>query len=113
MYKILLAHVGNYKRPSILAFLAMTIEVLFELSIPFLMAAIIDQGINRSDLNSILIYGSMMLVSALCSLFLGWVSSKFAGIASAGFTKNLRKAMFEKMQGLPVKYFDSHTRLYQ
>ncbi|HFR3343778.1 TPA: hypothetical protein ACHWCH_001533 [Streptococcus suis] len=49
MYKILLAHVGNYKRPSILAFLAMTIEVLFELSIPFLMAAIIDQGINRSD----------------------------------------------------------------
>ncbi|MFH0384018.1 hypothetical protein ACHBHM_00635 [Streptococcus sp. A18] len=49
MYKILLGHVGNYKRPLILAFLAMTIEVLFELSIPFLMAAIIDQGINRSD----------------------------------------------------------------
>ncbi|HHT7803723.1 TPA: hypothetical protein ACT2HZ_001324 [Streptococcus suis] len=49
MYKILLGYVGNYKRPSILAFLAMAIEVLFELSILFLMAAIIDQGINRSD----------------------------------------------------------------
>ena len=49
MYKILLGYVGDYKRPSILASLAMAIEVLFELSIPCLMAAIIDQGINRSD----------------------------------------------------------------
>lgn len=109
MYKILLGYVGDYKRPSILASLAMTIEVLFELSIPFLMAAIIDQGINRSDLNSILIYGSMMLVSALCSLFLGRASSKFAGIASAGFAKNLRKAMFEKVQGFSFENIDQFS----
>lgn len=106
MYKFLLGYVGDYKKPSILASLAMMIEVLFELSIPFLMAAIIDKGINRGDLNSILFYGAIMLVCAIFSLLLGRASSKFAGLASAGLAKNLRKALFEKIQDFSFENID-------
>ncbi len=73
----------------------MMIEVMFELSIPFLMALIIDEGVTTGNMEKILIYGALMAIAAVCSLFLGRASSKYAGLASAGFAKNLRKALFE------------------
>lgn len=106
MYKVLLSHVKEYKRPSILASLCMTIEVMFELSIPFLMALIIDEGVTAGNMEKILFYGALMAVAAVCSLFLGRSSSKYAGLASAGFAKNLRRALFERVQSFSFENID-------
>ena len=60
--------------------------------IPFLMAILVDNGIEKGDMKSIWFYGFLMLVAAFVSLWAGAKSGKHAAIASSGFAKNLRKA---------------------
>ncbi|MDA5504031.1 ABC transporter ATPase [Streptococcus thermophilus] len=64
----------------------MALEVMFEISIPFVMANLLDKGVQQSN---IWLYGGLMLVCAFLSLFCGMQSARYAAFASAGFAKNL------------------------
>ena len=98
MIKHLLKSIREYKKPTILTPIFMILEVAMEITIPFLVAKLIDEGVNANDTKAIFIIGAELLITALLSLFFGVQSGKNAAIASAGFAKNLRQDMYEKMQ---------------
>ena len=88
MFQTLIAQIKEYKKPSILASLFMTLEVMFEISIPFVMANLLDKGVQQSNMSNIWLYGGLMLVCAFLSLFCGMQSAHYAAFASAGFAKS-------------------------
>ena len=98
MIKLLAKSIREYKKPSILAPIFVTFEVIMEVLLPFLMADLIDNGVNKGDMNHILIWGLMLAGVAFAALAFGALSGKYAAEASAGFAKNLRHDMFYKIQ---------------
>lgn len=106
MIRRIIKEVKEFKKASILAPLYMVGEVVLEISLPFLMAFIIDKGVSEGDMKQVILYGSLMLVAALGSLFCGVLSGKYAAYASAGFARNLRKGMFYAIQEYSFKNID-------
>ncbi len=98
MLKKLLKSLREYKKSTILTPICMVMEVFMEIAIPYLLAKLIDQGIEQSNLQVILKIGILLVLAAFISLFFGVQSGKFSARAGAGFAKNLRKDMYEKVQ---------------
>lgn len=109
MFQTLIAQIKEYKKPSILASLFMTLEVMFEISIPFVMANLLDKGVQQSNMSNIWLYVGLMLVCAFLSLFCGMQSARYAAFASAGFAKNLRQAIFKKVQTFSFENIDKFS----
>lgn len=102
MLKTLGAQIKEFKKDSVLTPVFMIGEVIMETVIPLLMASIIDNGVNgnngEGDMNHILLVGALMVAAALLSLTFGIMGGKYGSRASAGFARNLRKAMYENIQ---------------
>lgn len=98
MVRRLLREVKEYKRASIATPIFMILEVLMETAIPFLMASIIDDGVNAGNMNHIYKVGGLMLVAAALGLAAGMAGGRYGAKASTGFAKNLREAMFSRIQ---------------
>lgn len=98
MIKKLLENVGEYKKDSILAPIYVILEVIMEVLIPLLMAKIVDVGLANGDIPYIVKVGVIMLIVSFLALYFGIASGKAAARASTGFSKNLRKAMYDKIQ---------------
>ena len=109
MIKTILAQVKEYKRASILTPLCMLGEVIMEMIIPLLMASIIDDGVSAGNVDHIKYVGGWMLLMAVISLTLGLLSARFGAQASAGLAKNLRQAMFEKIQTYSFSNIDKFS----
>lgn len=99
MFKHFSPFMRKYAGSSILAPLLIIFEVLIEVRIPLLMADIVDVGIPGRDFGYVLRTGGLMVLMALLSLTLGTVSSRFSSIASMGFGSEIRRGLFEKIQG--------------
>lgn len=106
MIRPLLAQIKEYKKPSLLASLFMFFEVIFEIALPFLMSYIIDYGVNKQDMGNITKYGLLMVVLALLSLACGMQSARYGALGSAGFAKNLRRALYNKVQTFSFENID-------
>lgn len=98
MIKKLLSCVGEYKKYAILTPIIMIGEVLMEVTIPLVMAQILDVGIQNSDINYTVKMGILMACMALFSLLCGALGGRFAAVAGMGFAKNVRKKLFDKVQ---------------
>ncbi len=98
MLRTLLKEVKEYKRASVATPIFMIFEVAMEMVIPFLMASIIDDGVNAGDMTHIYKVGAVMIAAALLGLFAGLLGGRYGAKASAGFAKNLREAMFNNIQ---------------
>lgn len=106
MVKRILKEVKEYKAASIATPLCMIVEVIAEMLIPYLMASIIDKGVNAGDLTHIIKVGGMMIVIAAIGLLGGLAGGVLAAKAATGFAKNLRKSMFERIQGFSFANID-------
>ena len=109
MLKKLASYVKEYKKDAILTPIFVVLEVVMEVIIPLLMAKIIDVGIQNGDVHYILEMGALLIVSAILSLTFGMLSGRFAAKASAGYAKNLRKAMFHKVQDYSFENIDKFS----
>ena len=109
MIKTLAAQVKEFKKDSVLTPIFMILEVLFETMIPFLMASIIDKGVETGDIWHIGKVGAAMVVLALCGLWAGMMGAKYASRASAGFARNLRKAMYDNIQTFSFSNIDKFS----
>ena len=109
MIKRLMQSVREYKKDSILAPLYVSCEVVLEVIIPFLTAALIDKGIDAGDMNYVLKTGLLLILCALISLTFGILSGRSASIAAAGFAKNLRKDMYENVQNFSFSNIDKFS----
>lgn len=109
MLKKLAPYIGEFKKETILSPVCIAIEVIMEVILPMLMAMVIDNGVNVGDMNYVLKMGFLMLVVAFISLSGGALCGKYAAIASTGFSRNLRKAMFERIQGFSFANIDKFS----
>ena len=109
MIKKLSVYVGEFKKEALLSPICIAIEVIMEVILPVLMAAVIDNGVNVGDMNYVVKMGLLMIVVAFISLTGGALCGKYAAIASSGFARNLRKAMFTKIQDFSFANIDKFS----
>lgn len=109
MLRTLMKEIKEYKTASIITPLFMLLEVLMETLIPFLMASIIDKGVNVGNPAHIYKVGGLMIVAAAIGLFAGLAGGRFGAKASAGFAKNLREAMFNHIQTFSFANIDKFS----
>ena len=109
MIKTLAAQIKQYKLSTLLTPLFTILEVVMEVLIPFITAAMIDQGINAGDMSKVYLYGGIMIVMAFMSLTFGVLAGKFAANASSGFACNLRDSMFENIQTFSFSNIDKFS----
>lgn len=98
MIKQLSQSIRQYKKDAILSPVFVTGEVILEVLVPTIMALLIDNGINKGDMNYIIKVGIILVICCMASLFCGIMSGKYAAKASAGFAANLRHDMYYKVQ---------------
>ena len=109
MLKKLAGSIREYKKQTILTPVVMIGEVALEVIIPFLMASLIDKGIDMGDFGYIVKMGITLIGCALVSLLFGFLGGKFGAEASAGFAKNLRHDMYYKVQGYSFSNIDKFS----
>lgn len=98
MIKKLARSIREYKRDCILTPVFVVVEVIMEVLIPFLMAKLIDEGISSGDMAVMRSTGTALIVCVLIGLLSGVLAGAFCATASAGFAKNLRQDLFDKIQ---------------
>ena len=109
MVRKLLRSVREYKTSSLLAPLFVTCEVILEVIIPMLMANLIDFGIEAGNMQYIMKMGLALIICCIVSLTFGALSGKYAAVASAGFAKNLREDMYNKVQEYSFSNIDKFS----
>lgn len=109
MIKTLAKHIKGFVKESILTPLFMILEVVAEMLIPLIMSSMIDDGINKGDMQHIIITGLLMVTCALVGLFGGAMGGIYGAKASAGFARNLRMAMFENIQSYSFANIDKFS----
>ena len=109
MIKTLAKQIKEFKKDSILSPIYIAAEVILELLLPFIMASMIDDGVEVGNMKHIVITGLIMLVVAMLSLFCGAMCGKHAAIASTGFARNVRKSMFDNIQTFSFANIDKFS----
>ena len=109
MIKKLVSHLGEYKAASIKTPLFAALEAIMDVLLPTIMAFIIDQGIEKGDMNAIISYGLLTFLVAAIALVLGVLAGKYAAEASTGFAGNLRDAMYENIQHYSFSNIDKFS----
>ena len=109
MIKTLAKQIKEFKKDSILSPIYIAAEVILELLLPFIMASMIDEGVEVGNMKHIAITGLIMLVVAMLSLFCGVMCGKHAAIASTGFARNVRKSMFDNIQTFSFANIDKFS----
>lgn len=98
MIKRLAPYIGEYKKETVLTPIMVTLEAVMEILIPLFMADLIDKGIDQGDMSMIMKYGITLLCAALLALAFGAAAGRFAAVSSSGFARNVRQAMYYKVQ---------------
>lgn len=107
--KEILAQIKQYKKDSILTPVFTALEVFMEMLLPFIMAKIIDDGIEKGNMTNVYIFGGVMVAAAMVSLLSGFLAGKYAASASSGFACNLREAIYRKVQTYSFSNIDKFS----
>lgn len=109
MLKTLASQIKEFKTVSLLTPFCMVFEVIMEMIIPLLMASIIDEGVNKGNVQYIYRTGLLMIAAAAFGLLAGVLGGVFGAKASTGFAKNLRKGMFDNIQTFSFANIDKYS----
>lgn len=109
MIKTLAKSIREYKKATILTPILVSIESIIDVLIPFIMAFLIDEGINQGNREKIIFYGILLLVCAFLAMLFGILAGRCAAKASTGFAKNLRKDMFYNVQSYSFANIDKFS----
>ncbi len=105
--KQILKYLKGYKKECICAPLFKLLEASFELIVPLVMAAIIDNGITASDKSYIWKMGGVLVLLAAVGLISSVTAQYFAAKAAVGFSTKLRHILFEKIESLSFSKMDT------
>lgn len=106
MIKVLAKSIREYKKTSILTPIFVSLEVLLECVIPFVIAQLVNAIKNDVSMELLLRYGTILVVMALLSLLFGALAGSTCATASSGFAKNLRKDMYARIQTYSFENID-------
>ena len=109
MLKRLSQSIREFRLPSVLSPVFVSLEVLMEVLIPFLMGKLIDNGIDKADTSYVIRTGILLIVLCMFSLWFGVLAGNYASKASAGFAKNLRHDMYHNVQSFSFSNIDKFS----
>ena len=109
MIKTLARSIREYKTLSILTPLLVTVEVIMECAIPFVIANLVNEMQAGCGMDVIVRYGVELIIMAVISLVFGVAAGNTCATASTGFAKNLRKDMFYKIQDYSFENIDKFS----
>lgn len=109
MIKKILSSVREYKKLVIITFLFMVGEAMLECTIPFVTANLVNQLKYGMELRTLLLTGLLLVCMALVSLACGGMAGYTSAKASAGFAKNLRNDLFDRIQGYSFENIDKFS----
>lgn len=109
MIKVLARSIREYKKDSILTPLLVTVEVILECAIPFVIAKLVNEMQAGCTMDVIVRYGLLLVVMAVLSLIFGGAAGFTCATASTGFARNLRKDMFYKIQDYSFENIDKFS----
>lgn len=109
MFRTIFSQVGEYRKQAVLTPITIIGEVIMEVTIPFVMANIIDNGIKEGKISYVAGMGALMIGMALLSLFFGAVAGRLSAVAAMGFAKNLRMTLFRKVQDFSFSNVDKFS----
>lgn len=101
--------IGEYKKETIKTPIFVGFECAFDVIIPFLMAYLIDNGINKGDTGLIIAIGMLLIICSIIAMFCGVASGKYAAKATSGFAKNLRKKVYYNVQNFSFSNIDKFS----
>jgi ATP-binding cassette subfamily B protein len=107
-YKKVFKYIGEYKKDTFWTWATVLMETICEVLVAFFMKNIVD-GINASDLNSVILYSVIVACLALTAAIVGIIAGYWAASASSGFGKNLRMAMYTNIQDYSFKNIDKFS----
>lgn len=105
--KELLKYIKDYKKECVLGPLFKLLEACFDLTVPIVMAKIVDEGIAKSDSHFILVYGGVLILLAAVGLLSSITAQYFAAKAAVGFATNLRHGLFKHIESLSFTEMDT------
>ena len=109
MIKTLLKSVREFKKDALLTPLFVVLEVVMEVVIPFIMAELIDKGIDAQNMGAIWKYGLILVACAMLALVFGAAAGTYAARASTGFARNLRHDMYYAVQDFSFSNIDKFS----
>ncbi len=109
MLKVLAKSIREYKKPSIITPILVSMEVVLECIIPFIIAELVNQIKAGCSLSVIVKYGLVLIIMAMLSLMFGALAGMTCATASCGFAKNLRKDMFYAIQDYSFDNIDKFS----
>ena len=105
--KELSKYIKDYKKECVLGPLFKLLEACFDLTVPIVMAKIIDDGIAKNDSHFILVYGGILVILAAVGLLSSITAQYFAAKAAVGFATNLRHGLFKHIESLSFTEMDT------
>ncbi|MBF1275693.1 MAG: ABC transporter ATP-binding protein [Parvimonas micra] len=109
MVKTLSNSIREYKKDFIMSVIYIIFEVIMECIIPFILANLVNGIRSNIPIGDLFKQGLILVVMAMLSLAFGILAGKKSAVASAGFARNLRKDIFEKVQGFSFENIDSFS----
>ena len=106
MIRELMKCIREFKRPSILSPVLVSLEVVMECLIPLVIANLVNEIKAGCGLDVIGRYGLLLVVMAGLSLAFGAAAGSASATASAGFARNVRKDMFYRIQTYSFENID-------
>lgn len=102
---LMFSFLKKYRVAAILALLMMLIELTLELIQPYLISKIIDDGISKQYMPSVLLWGGILTAGTVIAFIAGIFSSFYASYASQGLGYDLRDALYRKVQSFSYSLF--------
>ena len=109
MIKVLARSIREFKKASILRPLLVTVEVILECAIPFVIANLVNQMQAGCSMDVIVRYGAILIAMSVVSLIFGGAAGATCAAASTGFARNLRKDMFYNIQNYSFENIDKFS----
>ena len=109
MLKDLMKCIREYKKASLQAPVLVSLEVVMECIIPFIISKLVNEIKAGCELSVILKYGALLVVMATLSLMFGIGAGNACSTASCGFAKNIRKDMFYNIQEFSFANIDKFS----
>lgn len=109
MVRKLVRSVREYKKASVLTPVFVILEVLLEILIPLIMAKMIDTGIGERDMGSLLSLSTTLIVCVVLGMLFGMLSGSYSAAASAGFARNLRQDMYDRISDYSFANIDKFS----
>lgn len=109
MIKTLSGSIREFKKDSIMSVIYIVLEVIMECIIPFILANLVNGIRSNVPISELFNQGLILVVMAMLSLAFGILAGKKSAVASSGFARNLRKDIFEKVQGFSFENIDSFS----